>query len=117
MNINVTISVSPALLVVLETFASALVRTTPSAPVVNGTAVNGSTKKTADPVKEDKKSEPGEITANEVTLEQVRAAVHKKTQAGKREEVKGLLVQFSADKVTALKKEQYPEFMEKLQAV
>ena len=52
----------------------------------------------------------------EVTIEQVRAAVQEKSQAGKRDAVKALLTKFGAANVTTLKKDQYADFLTQLNA-
>jgi hypothetical protein len=52
-----------------------------------------------------------------VTIEKVRAAVQEKAQAGKRDAVKKLLSEFGADKVTSLQKEQYSDFLAKVEAL
>ena len=55
--------------------------------------------------KEEKKTEPKEETT--VTIEQVRAVLAEKSQAGLTAEVKSLLESFGANKLSAVKDEDY----------
>lgn len=55
--------------------------------------------------KEDKKTEPKE--EDSVTIEQVRAILAEKSQAGLTAEVKALLESFGANKLSAVKAEDY----------
>lgn len=56
-----------------------------------------------------KAAEPAPAPAP-VTLEQLRAELHALSQAGKKEQVKALLGQFGAAKLTDLKPDAYDEF-------
>ena len=59
-----------------------------------------------------KKEEPSNIT-----VEDLRAIVRDKAQAGKREPLKALLAEFDATSVTTLKEEQYSAFKAKAEAL
>lgn len=50
-------------------------------------------------------------TAREYTLEEVRAALGKLIDAGKKAEVAGLIKQFGARNITSLPAEKYPDLM------
>lgn len=107
-DIKVTVTASPELLDVLQKLVGAKSAATAvpaaanppkmtSVPASNGSAApaTGATN-------------PGtEIT---VTLEQVRALVTAKSQAGKMPEIKALLTAFGANKVTELPADKYPSF-------
>ena len=56
-----------------------------------------------------------DAVARVITVEELRTVVREKAQAGKREELKALLTEFSATNVTTLKEEQYADFMAKLE--
>ncbi len=72
-------------------------------------------------VKEQPKEEPTaeaeEAPAQEYTIEEVRAAVHKQATAGKREEIKSLLNSFEVQRVTDLPADKFSKFMVKLKSV
>jgi len=61
-------------------------------------------------------AQPEEETST-YTIEDVRAAVHKKATAGKREEIKSLLNSFEVQRVTDLPADKFSKFMVKLNAV
>lgn len=50
--------------------------------------------------------------AMEISLEEVRAKLAALSQAGKQEQVKNLIQQFNAKKLTDIPKEQYPKLLE-----
>lgn len=52
-----------------------------------------------------------------VTIEQIRALVKAKTDAGKREECKALIKEFGAANVTTLKAEHYSDFFTRLNTI
>lgn len=113
MNITLTITLSPEVLSILQAFTSNF----NSKPVKNAPVSKKQTDTT----------EPGTIgtpaqststeTTTEITIEQVRAAVQEKSQAGKREQIKKILGEFNVAKVTDLVKENYTEFLEKIKAL
>lgn len=109
MNANITliITASEPLLAVLQgIFSAGSTATSPTSP----TAVTKGTKKKSD-------DSPAE-SANEkkVTIEQIVAAVRVKSQT-KRQEVKDLVTEFGADRVTNLEPSNYADFWERLQAL
>jgi hypothetical protein len=111
MNITVTHVIHPDTLNVLQAFINAITgQTVITKPVVNGKAKE---------VKESKATTTGSETAEaiKITIEQVRASVQKKSQAGKRDQIKTLLSDFGADKVTSLQPDQYATFYEKIEAL
>jgi hypothetical protein len=87
--------------------------------VTNGQAVkvapvNGK-EKVEEPENED---EGGTATPTKVIpIEEVRAAVHTKTQAGKIAEVKGLLEKIGVARVTALKEDQRADFLKQVNSL
>lgn len=54
---------------------------------------------------------------SEITLETVREAVQKKALEGKRDEVKKILSEFKAPRVTDLKDTQYVDFLKQIEAL
>lgn len=57
------------------------------------------------------------VTDKDVTIEQVRAAVQTKAQAGNRDKIKSLLAEFNVAKVTELQPTDYSQFLEKVNAL
>jgi hypothetical protein len=47
-----------------------------------------------------------------ITLEQIRAALADKSQSGKTEEAHALIIQFGAEKLSAIDPDKYPELLE-----
>ena len=79
-------------------------------------------KKSDSPKKKPHKTEPEaivdeDVTTCEVTIEDIRNAVQTKSKAGKREEIKKLLKEFSAASVTELDEDNYGEFKLKLDKI
>jgi hypothetical protein len=116
--IEVLLTASPELLAVLSVIAGMSTSAKKSAPSDGGSQAK--TKEEAKkivagatPVGGDKEEKP----AVEITLAQVRDAVQKVTQSGKREEAKALLTEFGSPKVTDLAPEQYTDFLTKLKAL
>jgi hypothetical protein len=107
MNITVTHVIHPDSLSVLQSLVNAMTGQNIVKPGVNGKA------------KEQKPADSGSETAEaiKITIEQVRASVQKKSQAGKRDQIKSLLADFGADKVTSLQPDQYSSFYEKIEAL
>ncbi len=68
------------------------------------------------PKKEETK-ETAKVTASDITVEQLRAAVSQKASAGKRTELKNLLSTFGAENVTTLDKSKYGEFLTAVKAL
>lgn len=58
--------------------------------------------------------EPGKAS---VSVEMVRKAVMAQSQAGKRDEIKALLAEFKAKRVTDLDSSQYADFLQKVNAL
>lgn len=126
MNITVTIAADAGLLSAINRIADSLSAPRAAAPAPVAPA--------AEPVKEVKqapaKAEPkqegtGEapaeprpsVNGKSISLEKVREAVQKQSQAGKRDAIKALLQEFGAEKVTALQEDQYANFFEKVNAL
>lgn len=66
-----------------------------------------------EPVTEETTAEEStEEPAAEISLEEVRAKLAALSQAGKQEQVKNLIQQFNAKKLTDIPKEQYPKLLE-----
>ncbi len=59
-----------------------------------------------------KEETPAAEEAATVSLEEVRAKLAALSQAGKQEQVKGLITKFGAKKLTDVPKEKYPELLE-----
>lgn len=122
MNITVTIThnVAPEVLSLLEKFVSNLPAEKKQAPVKQ---MKNSDKPVEEPPAKDTSSEaPAETsTSNEpkdsLTIEQVRAEVKKASEAGKKENVKALLVEFGTPNVTGLPVERFGEFVTRLKAI
>jgi len=68
------------------------------------------------PKKEETK-ETAKVTASDITVEQLRAAVSQKATAGKRAEIKALLTSFGAENVTSLDKDNYADFLNQVKAL
>jgi len=68
------------------------------------------------PKKEETK-ETAKVTASDITVEQLRAAVSQKASAGKRTELKNLLSTFGAENVTSLDKDNYADFLNQVKAL
>jgi hypothetical protein len=120
MEIKVTLDASPAFMQVLTTLATVLQpqAAATAAPVKKAKDTPAKEQPTAE-LKE-ATTETGETTMvveTKVTIEQVRAAVQKAAAGDKRDKVKVLLSEFGADKVTALKAEQYADFLTKVEAL
>lgn len=60
---------------------------------------------------------PTATTTTDITVEQLRAVVSEKANAGKRTEIKQLLTAFGAENVTSLDKSLYAEFLTKVTAI
>lgn len=70
------------------------------------------------PAKAETASEPVKVESEKpISVEQVRKAVMAQSQAGKRDEIKALLAEFKAVRVTDLTNDQYPEFLQKVNAL
>jgi|GEM_PF-5522522 len=118
MNITVTIALQPQVITLMQALLG------------NVSNPKSETKQTAAPVadapatekEEVKNVTSGEIKAKNgsangsVTIEIIRAAVSAKS-ATKRNEIKALLAEFGADKVTSLQPDQYADFHQKLTAL
>lgn len=111
MNITLTITLSPEVLSILQAFISNF-----NGKPVKNAPVAKKTTETAEPISQPVQSASTE-TATEITIEQVRAAVQEKSQAGKREQIKKILGEFNVAKVTDLVKENYTEFLEKIKTL
>ena len=119
LSINVNVSLAPETLEILKSFLGS----SPAAPAKTDTAKPRAGKPAA-PVaaeqpaaEEPKEAVPAEEKAEEgklYTVEEVRAEVQAKAQAGKREEVKALLTKFGAASVTVLDAKHYSAFMSEL---
>ena len=111
MNITLTINADNGdqLLTSLTDIAKALV----------GAGVKPSKKSEAAPtIPASANTTAAEVTEGEnITVEQVRAVVQSASQAGKKDGIKATLKEFGIAKVTELKAEQYPEFLEKIKAL
>jgi hypothetical protein len=116
-NVKVTLTADPDLLSILQDIAKNLTgnpvqKETTTAPTATTEKkakkenVNGTQQNAANTVKQ-----------TDYTLEMVRTKVKAVSDAGKREEVKTVLAEFGADRVTNLSKEHYPEFVTKLEAL
>lgn len=55
--------------------------------------------------------------SNTITVEDLRAIVRDKAQAGKREQIKAILTGMDSTSVTTLKEEQYADFLTKVKAL
>jgi len=91
--------------------------TAPVAEAKNG-KVKEQAKRVAEEVKQEEKTTGTDAAATvKKTIVDVRAAVQKKSQAGKKEQVKSLLAEFGTDKVTNLAADQYEDFYAKVEAL
>lgn len=89
--------------------APAMTPTIPMIPVI---------KKEAKPAAEkDEPTADQKPASSNVTVEQLRSIVRAKAQAGKREELKGLLSEFGSESVTTLPVEKYADFKAKVEAL
>lgn len=115
MEVKVTIGFNEATMSLLESFISIFSGSVgkPSAP--SAAIVAGPSEIT----KAESKSSAstGKAEEKEVTIEVVRAAVQSKAQSGKKEDVKKILGEFNVTKVTDLQKADYPQFLEKVNAL
>lgn len=119
MNITVTITAAPELMNVLQALAKSFTGHSSDGPT-NGKVIKAKDTATQD-AKADFSSEAAESktlkNAKDFTIESVRDAVQKASQLGKRDQVKALLADFGAEKVTNLQKTQYADFVKKLQTL
>ncbi len=120
MEVKVTIGFNQETLSLLESFVSSFggaAKAKKTTAATNGTATNGVAK--AEPVKEEEPQQTAEnsVTDKDVTIEQVRAAVQTKAQAGNRDKIKSLLAEFNVAKVTELQPTDYSPFLEKVNAL
>jgi hypothetical protein len=120
MNVTVTHTIHPEVIELLKTIFSG----TGAQPVMSGNKKTGTVKEITTPKKEETKpvvseTEGGDdsATTKVITLEELRQKFTSKVQnEKKREEMKALLAEFGADKLTSLKPEQYASFHEKMLA-
>lgn len=131
MNITVTVTASPELLAVLQTFADVkvgAVTTTKKNGVVKQmakvaeTAAAPVTDPDHEPVLTPPASETAEQSLSEpdrkaVSIEEIRIEVQAKSQAGKREKIKNLLGEFGVKNVSSLAPDQYGSFYSKVAAI
>jgi hypothetical protein len=122
MHITVELTANEKLLSILEKIADNLTPAKTIAPS-NGKvkAIAGSTPQKQDPpadIKQDTEvqTQTG-IKTEAVSIEQVRAAVVKKSQGGRKGEIVNLLSEFGVANVTGLSKDQYSEFLNKVEAL
>jgi hypothetical protein len=119
MNITITLTASPELLSVLQAFSKMQVAT----PAINGTVKKSSANgvKTTPVEVNSQETAPvdtvTETVGENITIEMIRPIVQEKNQAGKREQIKALLAEFGADKVTNLAKEHFSGFLQKIKAL
>lgn len=120
MNITLTIDVAPEVLTVLRAFT----HLGSGAPAPEKKSDKKQPEKRMEVVKDEQTASENtqsdsssDNTSTTVTLEQVRAAAQIKQQAGKRDGIKALLVEYDAKNVSTLAKEHYPEFLKKVQAL
>ena len=66
---------------------------------------------------ESKSDEAVEPKETQHTLEEVRARLAALSQSGKQAQVKKLITDFGAKKLSDIPKEKYPEFLEKMEAL
>lgn len=127
MNITLTVTLADEVLALVRTFFN---NTSPAAPAAPAAASKAEKEKkstgaakaivaevAAPAAIEEAGTSEAPAIAETVTIEEVRAAVSAKAQAGKRTEVKGILSEFGADKVTALSSAQYAAFLAKINAL
>lgn len=67
--------------------------------------------------KEEAPAEPEKKEALSVSVETVRAALAEKSRAGKTQEVRALLKEFGADKLSAIPADRLPDLMKKAEAL
>ena len=63
--------------------------------------------------KKEEKTGKGKKEEKKITVEQVRAVLAEKSRAGKTQEVRSLLNEFGADKLSAVSDEKLPELLKK----
>jgi hypothetical protein len=115
-NVTVTHTLHPDVLQVLANLFQG------ASNVQNGKKVNGSKKEVAKELPAattttDESPAPSVTPAATISIEQLRSLVQTKAQAGKRDEIKKILGEFGADKVTSLQENQYADFHEKINAL
>lgn len=67
--------------------------------------------------KEEAPAEPEKKETMSVSVETVRAALAEKSRAGKTQEVRALLKEFGADKLSAIPADRLPDLMKKAEAL
>jgi hypothetical protein len=125
MEVKVTIGFNQETLSLIESFVSSFggaTKTKKTTVATNGAATNGAASNgtaKAEPVKEEEPKQTAEnsVTDKDITIEQVRAAVQTKAQAGNRDKIKSLLAEFNVAKVTELQPTDYSPFLEKVNAL
>jgi hypothetical protein len=60
---------------------------------------------------------PAEPEARQVTIEEVRAVLGKKSEEGKTREIKALLMKYDAGKLSGVKPEDYPALIKEAEAL
>lgn len=121
--INLVISASPEFLSVLRGLISPKAEAAAPAEEKTQTSstrrvktVNVEAPAATEAVPETKEEGPKE-EAPKVTFEQIRDIVQTKNQAGKKAQIKEILAEFGAGRVTEVKTEQYNEFHAKVAAL
>lgn len=67
--------------------------------------------------KEEAPAEPEKEVTESISVETVRAALAEKSRAGKTQEVRALLKEFGADKLSAIPADKLPDLMKKSEAL
>jgi len=111
MNITLTITASEPILAIFQAFVAG-VQSTPQTPAPKKVQV-----KETPAAKELPAAPEAPAGEEKVTLEQLRAVSQAKSQAGKRDGVKGLLAKYGVDRITALATDQYGAFYAEMDAL
>lgn len=118
MEVKVTIGFNEATMTLLGSILSAFSGSVVKPPAPSAAVVAGPSETVKPKAKsEDMSAISGKAEQKEVTIEIVRAAVQSKAQSGKKEDVKKILGEFNVTKVTDLQKADYPQFLEKVNAL
>ncbi len=116
MNITVTHTIDPTALQLLQSFFTGM--TVPSAKGNKKTqpqVTNGTEEPPVITIPEE--APAASAPKSELKLETIRALAQEKQQAGKRDGIKALVAEYGVSSVSAVPKENYEEFFQKLQAL
>lgn len=114
--VNVTLDLSEKTVNMLSTLfgIKAPAAETPVKPIKKSTAPAASTGNSAEEIT---KEVAADAAGKAVTLQDIKTKIIALRDAGKKEKTVALMQEYSAEKLSMLPEDKYPEFMEKLNAI